>query len=428
MSVVTVQIGQCGNQLGECFLDTLARELASGGYDEQGWETFFRTEFGGSRAGASSTRVARAILVDMEPKVIQSALSVRRKCPHWKYCSDYVLTQQSGAGNNWALGYNQHGHRFREVIMDAVRREAEQCDLFGGILMLQSMAGGTGAGFGAQLVEAIREELPSSFLFNHCVWPHSSGEVVVQNYNALLTMSHLLDQVNGAIIVENDVLHETCRRLLHINRPSFADMNAVAARSLACAFLPSRLRLSHGPGLQGSGSGSRNSGQSCRMMGEVALDRQREALDSRQTCFLADFVEHLCPHPRYRLLGLCSVPQLPVVSIDFTTFTWQAILKRLQQMLFIGSPLEQGIDCGYAGYAGAGGTQNHKRARNKSVANLLVLRGAASGHADVSGFQTQKSTPPGILTHCECALIWQRLPGMKWLPLCSATLSSVFVP
>lgn len=36
--------------------------------------------------------------------------------------------------------------------------------------MLQSLAGGTGAGLGTYIAEAIRDNFPSSFLLNHCIW------------------------------------------------------------------------------------------------------------------------------------------------------------------------------------------------------------------------------------------------------------------
>ena len=37
------------------------------------------------------------------------------------------------------------------------------------------------------------------------------------------------------------------------------------------------------------------------------------------------------------MLTLLSVPQMPARSVDFTTFTWQALLKRLRQMLITGA-------------------------------------------------------------------------------------------
>lgn len=54
------------------------------------------------------------------------------------------------------------------------------------------------------------------------------------------------------------------------------------------------------------------------------------------TAPLAELVTRLCGHPAYRLLTLRSVPQLPPANIDFTTFTWPALTKRLRQMLVTG--------------------------------------------------------------------------------------------
>lgn len=47
---------------------------------------------------------------------------------------------------------------------------------------------------------------------------------------------------DGLILVENEALTTTCRRLLNIPRPSYSDLNLVAARALACVLLPARWR------------------------------------------------------------------------------------------------------------------------------------------------------------------------------------------
>lgn len=56
----------------------------------------------------------------------------------------------------------------------------------------------------------------------------------------------------------------------------------------------------------------------------------------RVVTLFGDTVEKLCCHPAYRLLSLRSLPQMPPGSIDFTTFTWPAILRRLRQMQITG--------------------------------------------------------------------------------------------
>lgn len=76
MSVVTVQLGQCGNQVGGALFDVLAGEaLSASRKEEPEAETFFRRAKGGTQW------VARAVLVDMEPKVrVKDSLLSQYNC------------------------------------------------------------------------------------------------------------------------------------------------------------------------------------------------------------------------------------------------------------------------------------------------------------------------------------------------------------
>lgn len=51
--------------------------------------------------------VARAVLVDMEPKVISQTLSIAARSGYWKYDDRSHFCQKQGSGNNWANGYEQ---------------------------------------------------------------------------------------------------------------------------------------------------------------------------------------------------------------------------------------------------------------------------------------------------------------------------------
>lgn len=61
-------------------------------------------------------------------------------------------------------------HSLTVVPDHLLHLQVEEADHFGGFLMLQSMAGGTGAGFGARVAEALRDEFPCAFLMNHSIW------------------------------------------------------------------------------------------------------------------------------------------------------------------------------------------------------------------------------------------------------------------
>ncbi|RHY89279.1 hypothetical protein DYB35_006586 [Aphanomyces astaci] len=171
----------------------------------------------------------------------------------------YKFPYRKIVGNNWAYGYAVHGTACHEAVLDVVRKEVERCDYFKGFLALQSLAGGTGSGLGTigwiptaslglvwmpQVIlrsfvcDSLRELYPTSYLLNTVVWPYRSGEVIVQNYNTLLTMACLSESSDGVLIVENDLADQICRRLLAIPTPSFHQMNQVLTNHIAAMLMP----------------------------------------------------------------------------------------------------------------------------------------------------------------------------------------------
>lgn len=130
MSVVTVQLGQCGNQVGQELFDVMCsdgQEAPGKAYGSACWERFFhRSSRGGkwpvnkhthkctsalsARTCSPDTRcrcaelVARAVLVDMEPKVIKLSISRAAKSGRWRYGEASHFSQKQGSGNNWANG------------------------------------------------------------------------------------------------------------------------------------------------------------------------------------------------------------------------------------------------------------------------------------------------------------------------------------
>lgn len=127
MSVVTIQLGQCGNQVGaELFKNLASAAACEDDYSPAGpvaCETFFRQQPSSVRAtGDGCMAVARAVMIDMEPKVIQETLErVRSTTGVWQYPNDGYYAKAGGSGNNWALGYAVHGPAATEAVLDKVR-------------------------------------------------------------------------------------------------------------------------------------------------------------------------------------------------------------------------------------------------------------------------------------------------------------------
>ena len=46
---------------------------------------------------------------------------------------------------------------------------------------------------GAYVTQMLHDEFPGCLLMNQTVWPHSTGEVILQSYNTLLSIAHLAE-------------------------------------------------------------------------------------------------------------------------------------------------------------------------------------------------------------------------------------------
>ena len=212
MSVVTMQLGQCGNQIGTQLFSTLHRDATdpatSPTYRQVALERFFHQHEAGGGVCRSRDPQARAVLFDMESKVVQHSLSEARQQGRWCYDENSVYSEKCGSGNNWANGYLNHAPAVMETLAEKVRRQVERCDLLDGFLILMSVAGGTGSGVGARLTETLRDSYSHSSLVNCIVWPYAAGEVIVQDYNSVLTTAHLQGCSDGVVLLQNQAVHK----------------------------------------------------------------------------------------------------------------------------------------------------------------------------------------------------------------------------
>lgn len=66
---------------------------------------------------------------------------------------------------------------------------------------MQSMAGGTGSGLGTFISMMLNDMFPKIPRFAVCVMPHLSGEVILQSYNASLSIGTMYQNCDGIFIV-----------------------------------------------------------------------------------------------------------------------------------------------------------------------------------------------------------------------------------
>lgn len=223
MSCVVLQIGQCGNQVGQSFwnqVDNLS------GPDVH----LFRHPITGHY---------RSVSVDTEPKVL------RRLCRASTFRKENIIMDRTGRGGNWAFGYNGRkiadGADIFEKLMASMRKEIERCDNFCGTVLVHSLGGGTGSGVGSRAVELLRDEYPMNYLISCAVTPFVTGESPLQNYNALLSLSALSSLADGIVMFSNDDLMS--RLLRRCTQPpheaiSLNDINRHIGMCMAGAMMP----------------------------------------------------------------------------------------------------------------------------------------------------------------------------------------------
>lgn len=236
--IISVQVGQCGNQIGTEFWRKLCMEH---GISKDGQLEDFSTH-GVDRKDVFFYQaddehfVPRAILFDLEPRVINGIQKSDIK-NLFNQENIFLGVDGGGAGNNWGNGFDE-AQKFEEQLLDIIDREAEYCDSLEGFTLCHSIAGGTGSGMGSYLLEEILSSRYSSKLVQtYSVFPNQSGssDVVVQDYNSILTLKRLTLNADAVVVLDNTALHRIVTDRLHIANPTFAQTNSLVSTVMAAS-------------------------------------------------------------------------------------------------------------------------------------------------------------------------------------------------
>jgi tubulin beta len=184
--------------------------------------------------------VPRACLVDLEPGIID----VIKASPMGSlFKPDNMCFGASGAGNNWAKGHYTEGAELIDEAVDIIRRETESCDCPQGFQLTQSIGGGTGSGMGTLLLLKIRDNYPDRITATFSVYPSPKvSDVVVEPYNATLSIHQLLENSDETFVIDNEALFSISHNVLQQKEPKYADLNWVI--SMVMAGITASLRFS----------------------------------------------------------------------------------------------------------------------------------------------------------------------------------------
>merc|ERR1712159_157800 len=169
---ISLHVGQGGCQTGNACWELYCLEhgiqpdgqMPSGktiGGGDDAFNTFF------SETGAGK-HVPRAVFVDLEPTV---ADEIRTGTYRQLYHPEQLISGKEDAANNYARGHYTIGKEIVDLVLDRIRKLADQCTGLQGFLAFHAFGGGTGSGFVSLLMGRLSVDYGKKSKLEFAIYP-----------------------------------------------------------------------------------------------------------------------------------------------------------------------------------------------------------------------------------------------------------------
>lgn len=139
---------------------------------------------------------------------------------------EQLITGKEDAANNYARGHYTVGKEIVDLVLDRIRKLADQCTGLQGFLIFHAFGGGTGSGFTSLLMERLSVDYGKKSKLEFAIYPSPQiCTAIVEPYNSLLTTHTTLEHSDAAFMVDNEAIYDICRRNLDIERPTYTNLN-----------------------------------------------------------------------------------------------------------------------------------------------------------------------------------------------------------
>lgn len=232
-----IHLGQAGCQIGNACWELFCLEHGiqpdgqkpscsqeTDGNVDDSFNTFF------SETGAGKY-VPRCVMVDLEPTVVDE---VRTGTYRQLYHPEQLISGKEDAANNYARGHYTIGKEIVDLVLDRIRKLADNCTGLQGFMVFHSFGGGTGAGFGSLLLERLSIDYGKKSKIEFAVYPSPQvSTAVVEPYNSVLCSHTMLEHSDVAFMIDNEAMYDICRRNLDIERPTYTNLNRLIAQCIS---------------------------------------------------------------------------------------------------------------------------------------------------------------------------------------------------
>lgn len=237
--IITIQIGQAGSQLGNRCWELYGIEhgvaqdgsLGSNTSENNAYQTFY-TETSKTKA------VPRCLYVDLEPTVLDE---IRKGPCEQLYHPHSLISSKEDAANNYARGHYTIGKQLIDPALDTIRKLSNSCDSLQGFIFMNSVGGGTGSGFGAQILERLSGDYGKLSKIGFSIYPSPQlATAVVEPYNSVLSTHSFLEHADVSVILDNEGIYDICRRKLDLVQPGYINLNRLVAQVISSTTLSLR--------------------------------------------------------------------------------------------------------------------------------------------------------------------------------------------
>eukprot|EP01083_Nonionella_stella_P221120 790367_1 len=200
--VITISVGQCGNQLGtttwkqycaEHFIDSSIDPI----WKKQGPSKYLSHQPNRQIQNNDNSFtcffeeipdkhfIARNISIDLEPNVIDN---IKTSSLSNIFNHEHLLNGNEDAASNFARGHYTIGAEIIDKYNETMRKIVDHCDNIQGFIINHSVSGGTGSGLGALILERIAIDYRKKSKISFSVYPSPNlSTSITEPYNALLT-------------------------------------------------------------------------------------------------------------------------------------------------------------------------------------------------------------------------------------------------
>lgn len=240
--VIHIQVGKAGCQIGHEFWRDVCEEhqIEFKDRDARGVCTaedpiytdhlgvFFKEAHG--RHGTGNQWVPRAILADLNMLDLEALTD---KDLGQLYRPENIVGNDEGSGNCYAKAFHTEGPDLADRVLEIVRKEVDACDCLQGVQFCHAVGGGTGSGLTGLLLKTLYDYLDKSakcILQTFTLVPSPGfADVVIEPYNAALSIQDLLEYCHQCFVYDNHALTGIVEKTLEKDCPKMSELNNIIA-------------------------------------------------------------------------------------------------------------------------------------------------------------------------------------------------------